>query len=107
MSEKKRKSNWIYVLIFIVVLCLWSLCWYLLVSNINDNDSWARRGQFGDMFGAINALFSGLAFAGIIITIMMQRDELELQRTELQLTRDELTETRKVFRKQYTTLKRQ
>lgn len=42
------------------------------------------------MFGAVNALFSGLAFAGIIYTILPQRRELELQREELRATRTEL-----------------
>lgn len=51
---------------------------------------WSVRGQFGDMFGAVNALFSGLAFAGLIYTIILQREELSLQRKELALTRDEL-----------------
>ena len=32
-----------------------------------------ERGQFGDMFGAVNALFSGLAFAGLILTLILQR----------------------------------
>jgi hypothetical protein len=77
--------------IFIAVLIAWAvtgvtLYWY-------DD-----RGTFGDMFGAINALFSGLAFAGIIVTILLQRQELELQRKEL-------TETRKEFETQNTTLK--
>ena len=49
------------------------------------------RGQFGDIFGGINALFTGLAFAGVIYTILLQRRELELQRTELRLNRDELS----------------
>ena len=48
------------------------------------------KGQFGDMFGAANALFSGFAFLGIIYTIYLQRNELALQREELRLTRDEL-----------------
>ena len=48
------------------------------------------RGTFGDMFGAINSLFSGLAFASLVFTILMQRKELELQRSELALTRTEL-----------------
>lgn len=104
MSKKKKNSNWIYALIFIGVICLWSLCWYLVVININDNDSWPHRGQFGDMFGAVNALFSGLAFAGIIITILLQRDELGLQRIELELTRTELQLTRKEFKDQNDTL---
>jgi hypothetical protein len=47
-------------------------------------------GQFGDMFGVINALFTGLALAGAIYTILLQRHELELQREELRLTREQL-----------------
>lgn len=46
--------------------------------------------EFGDSFGAANALFSALAFAGIIITILLQRRELELQRNELKETKLEL-----------------
>lgn len=34
------------------------------------------QGQFGDKFGAINALFSGLAFAGVIFTIIIQTREI-------------------------------
>lgn len=51
---------------------------------------WSSRGQFGDVFGSVNALFSGLAFSGIIYTILLQREELALQRKELELTRQEL-----------------
>lgn len=46
--------------------------------------------EFGDMFGGVNALFSGLAFAGVIIAILLQREELRLQRKELEDTRAEL-----------------
>lgn len=52
--------------------------------------SWGVRGQLGDMFGLVNSLFSGLAFAGVILAILLQREELSLQRKELKLTRDEL-----------------
>lgn len=51
---------------------------------------WEKRGQFGDIFGAVNALFSGLAFAGLIFAILLQREDLELQRQELKLTTQEL-----------------
>lgn len=54
---------------------------------------WPTRGQFGDVFGAVNALFSGLAFAGLIYTVFLQREELGLQRRELELTRQELQRT--------------
>lgn len=53
-------------------------------------DGMAERGQFGDLFGADNALFSGLAFGGVIYAIFLQRNELSLQRRELSLTRVEL-----------------
>jgi hypothetical protein len=43
----------------------------------------ADAGTFGDSFGSVNALFTGLAFGGLIYTILLQRKELELQRQEL------------------------
>lgn len=64
------------------------------------------------MFGAVNSLFSWLALAGIIYTIFLQRNELELQRTELELNRKELArsakaqeESEKEFRRQADNLK--
>lgn len=47
-------------------------------------------GSFGDQFGAANALFSGLAFAGLIVTILLQRKDLRLQRKDLKMQRKEL-----------------
>ena len=38
--------------------------------------SLARSGVFGESFGVINTIFSGLAFAGLILTIHLQRHEL-------------------------------
>ena len=51
---------------------------------------WATRGQFGDLFGAANALFSGLAFAGVFYALRLQQEQVALQRTELALQREEL-----------------
>lgn len=65
---------------------------YLVMGVFVEKDA---QGTFGDSFGAINALFSGFAFAGIIATIWLQRKELVLQREELKLTRDELTKSAK------------
>lgn len=42
------------------------------------------------MFGAVNALFSGMAFAALIYTVLLQRRELQLQREELIETREEI-----------------
>jgi hypothetical protein len=35
-----------------------------------------RSGTFGDAFGTLNALFSGLAFSGVLITLLLQRKDL-------------------------------
>ena len=71
-----------------------------------------QRGTFGDQFGAVNALFSGLAFAGLIYTIILQRHDLKLQRRdllyqrrELELTRKEMEDQTAEFEKQNETLK--
>jgi|GEM_PF-1624750 len=53
------------------------------------DDDLAQAAQAGDMFGGLTALFSGLAFAGLITTLFMQRQELKLQRQELELSRGE------------------
>ena len=37
-----------------------------------------ERGSFGDMFGLSNALFSGLAICGLIYTLIIQRETMNL-----------------------------
>jgi uncharacterized membrane protein YccC len=69
---------------------LWALALAITCYVLPD---WEKRGQAGDLFGSINALFSGLAFAGVIVAILLQREELQLQRDELTYTRRELERT--------------
>lgn len=59
--------------------------------------TFAEPGPFGDMFGVANSLFAGLAFAGIILSLLLQNNQLELQREELRLQRLELRDTRGVL----------
>lgn len=68
------------------VLVTWIIFWIVIYLFYGHA---AKVGEYGDMFGAVNSLFSGLAFAGIIYTIMLQRRELKLQRSELRQTREE------------------
>ncbi|MEI9919922.1 MAG: hypothetical protein WDO14_14155 [Bacteroidota bacterium] len=99
MEKNKIESSlkWYHWLIFAGVLLLWGGGW-LYVGN--KYKALTDAGPFGDQFGFVNSLFSGLAFAGIIITIILQSQELKEQRKELALTRDE-------YRKQTINLKRQ
>lgn len=57
-------------------------------------------GTFGDSFGALNTLFSGFAFAGIIISIVLQSKELKATRDEVEAQRKEFEKQTAVFNKQ-------
>lgn len=49
-----------------------------------------RAGAFGDSFGVLTSIFTGLAFMGLMSTVFLQREELQLNRKELEETRNEL-----------------
>ena len=94
-GEEKEKIIKIGTIISLVVIALWALTFFLFFYPDP-----ARQGQFGDMFGAVNALFSGLAFAGLILTLILQKKELSLQRDELEQTRNEFVEQNKTLKRQ-------
>jgi predicted DNA-binding protein YlxM (UPF0122 family) len=58
--------------------------------KVEDAICYEQVSAFGDSFNYVNALFSALALAGVILTIVLQTRELRLQREELQETRNEL-----------------
>src|SRR5687768_1221158 len=84
----KAHERWTVPIAIAVVLVLIQTSAGVLI--VKQLPTWQERGTFGDMFGAVNALFSGLALAGVIYAIVLQRQELALQRDELRLTRAEL-----------------
>lgn len=102
-ESKSQLKFWIVVAI-IGVIAMWGLSWWGISKFIDDP---TNQGTFGDMFGAVNALFSGLAFAGLIVTLLYQKEELKLQREELAQTREELKGQREEFEEQNKTMKRQ
>ncbi len=99
------KYSWLFLLVFLV----WTGFIFVgpaLIKLAPDTSS-QDIGTFGDMFGSLNALFSGLAFAGLIVAIVIQNKELKLQNDTLELQKDELRQTREVFEEQSETLKKQ
>lgn len=53
----------------------------------------SAMGQYGDVYGGLNTLFTGLAFVGLIVTILQQRQEMKE-------TREEFEEQTKQFEEQ-------
>ena len=78
-TTKNELVKWIWdgTIFIAVVLVVVTFGLPLLYGELGD------AAEFGDMFGVANALFSGLAFLGVIVAILLQRKELELQRKEL------------------------
>ncbi len=104
-NTKSKQYTWIVGWVFVffaiyAVLIMW-LSWSSESISLNET------GVFGDSFGALTALFSGLAFAGMMITVLLQKDELALQRRELELTRVELYGQKEQMKAQNETLRKQ
>ena len=98
-SDKDFFRWWKITLVFLAVLLFGLLIGAVPWLVFMVRPSWAdafpdKAGLWGDSFGFVNALLSALAFAGVLVTLWMQRRELQLQRDELALTRQELEMTR-------------
>jgi hypothetical protein len=97
-SRQASRAPWLSASLLAVLVVI---VWVLGGLFASERES---PGAFGDMFGAVNALFSGLAFAGVVYAILLQRNELELQRQELSDTRTELHAQTEHFARQNATL---
>lgn len=103
VNENNKEAWWIWVVAIIGCLLVWLLgaCitrWYAVryASSIVNN----AAALFGDSFGAVNALISALAFAGVFVTFWLQRKELDLQRQELKAQREEFAQQNKTLKLQ-------
>ncbi len=106
MDQKNNDEHeHIYAIGFIAVVVVIGILitnFYLVPKFFLDD-----AGIFGDMFGGANALFSGLAFVGVIIAILLQSKELELQRKELKATTKALEDQRIQMELQNETIRKQ
>lgn len=85
-----KNNFWLWILIAIAVVAfLFGLVWHFTF-NVSGFDFPKNSNEFGDSFGMANAIFSALAFAFLIVTAIMQKNELALQRKELGETKIEL-----------------
>jgi len=82
-------QKFMFLSLFVVAtIVLYALILIILSYPITEL-SVNKAGHFGDSFGILTALFSGLAFSGMAITMLLQKEELGLQRIELQENRIE------------------
>ena len=98
-----RRLPWM-LFITLAVIVSWILS-AIVIYKIGSN--WTVRGTMGDMFGAVNALYSGLAFAALIYTIVLQRNEISLNREEIVNNRKELSKSVKTQKDSLETLRQQ
>lgn len=67
----------------------------------------ANAGEIGDVFGSVNALFTAVAFAFLVYTSLLQREDLRIQMKDFELTRDELKKSAEAQRELVTLTKTQ
>lgn len=85
----------------------WAMYSFVFGRFVESGQSIAGLGTFGDSFGALNTLFSGLAFVGLYISIRLQSKELSETRDVLQEQSDQLRTQSDQFKEQTSSLIRQ
>ncbi|MDL2223383.1 putative phage abortive infection protein [Bacteroidales bacterium OttesenSCG-928-M11] len=93
-NEKEFSIGWTITIATIICVVLWVggmfLTQWYADNHFEFNSSEGNKyALFGDSFGSVNALISAFAFAGVIVAIVIQRNELRLQRKDLELQREE------------------
>lgn len=82
MKERNILIFWLLWAIIIFLLWLWS--YFSIQYFVPKSPDWTINSwTFWDTFGAINALFSWFAFLGVIITILLQKEDLKMTQKEL------------------------
>ncbi|MFQ1711359.1 putative phage abortive infection protein [Aeromonas veronii] len=81
----KKRHKLIVACIALAVTGIWFFYPYLIDSQIVffDHKPVRDANNFGDLYGALNTLFSGFAFLGVIVSIFMQSEELNDTRREI------------------------
>ncbi|MGV0939223.1 hypothetical protein [Empedobacter sp. ULE_I140] len=86
-------KNYISLFIKISIIFLILTITYPFILSVFFEES-TDKGTFGDSFGALNSIFSGIALCGIIVSLIMQQSEMKLQRDEMIASRYEYSHNR-------------
>ncbi|CDS96373.1 putative phage abortive infection protein [Vibrio crassostreae] len=96
----KKSIIAIIVLVFSIVIAWYQYPMWIQMIFSNDVSEVSKRAMFGDSYGSLNTLFSGLAFAGIITSIFLQSQELRETRAEIKAQKEEFELQTKAMNKQ-------
>lgn len=99
-GNMKKSALAIITLAFLVVFSWYQYPMWIQVLFDSDVSEVTNRALFGDSYGALNTLFSGLAFAGIITSIFLQSQELRETRAEIKAQKEEFELQTKAMNKQ-------
>lgn len=89
MFEVFKSHKWWFGLVLGLIILYISLIIYMTFPI--SQFSIEKAGQFGDSFGVLNSLFSGLAFIALIITIYLQQQDMRDSKKEIQKQNFETT----------------
>lgn len=110
MSKKENSRGWCFIILVLgLVLLLWYYypIWSYMYKDSFFNSEFSEMGVFGDSYGALNTLFSALAFTGIIASIYFQQEELKTTRAELKASREEMKSQGEQFSQQTKAMQKQ
>ncbi|MBW3532980.1 putative phage abortive infection protein [Shewanella sp. NKUCC06_TVS] len=89
------KSIIISIAIIILICSLAPLAYYFNFGHLSISDKPENWGVFGDYIGGIlNPILSFSAFIGVLITVLLQKSQLQQTQSQLTMTKEELELTR-------------
>ena len=96
------KSNKGFIIITLSIIVIFALYLAFLIYVTWPISEWSinKAGVLGDSFNVLTSLFSGLAFAGLIWTINLQRNDLKIQQEQLSLQLKEMRDSKKEMENQ-------
>lgn len=80
------KTKWVIVIVVVCAILIVLSCYlypFALEKYLHQKHA-DNLGQYGDIYGGLNTLFTGLAFVGLVATIILQRQEMSETRREFE-----------------------
>jgi len=94
-----KHARWALPFVFVITGFIAYAFWIGMPIQAPTND--AEKGVLGDSFGILTSLFSGLGFAGVVLTILIQQGQIKIQQEQIasqeQERVDEVNERRSLF----------